>query len=822
MTHIIDLVDREEPLALLKRSLEGAISGQGRIVFLSGEAGIGKTRLVLELEAFAKGKDMLALHGRCLSPLGSDPYFPILEALREYSKGRPDGRVKPDVPISAVTGGAYVNRSERGAMPMGLLGIDNMFEKGGPGSNTDVSGRIERLWRVDVGRARDQMYETISSTLLGIARERPLLLLLDDLQWADSATLNLLAYIARDVRDYRVLIVCVYRIEEVLDVGGRPHLLKEAMQRIENEGVAEKVALEGLKRGETRQFLGRLLETEDIPEDLVEVIQERTSGNPYFIEELVKGLVEQGIIDPKDRRWTTRSRLKDLALPSSVKDVITRRLSKLDPRALKTLERAAVIGKEFGLDVLRAVSGTDEEELVDDLDLLVRSRALTEDLVKDREVFRFTSTALGDSVYEGISNVKRRMLHKRTAKAIEDLYGEGSSEAVYALAHHYTMANDPVNSVKYTVRAGDLAFRSLALEEAVRLYRSALNVLGKMEPTPENHVQKASILITKGMIHITVGELDTAQKELREALSITERAGNKKLSALGYFHIGKVFEQRSEIPASYENFQKAFELFKGSSDLVGQSMALQLIGLCHFRKGEYLKAQEALGRSGDLAEQAKETGEMASVWTLKAAVYSETGGFARGEECYVRAEELAKKAGDPYKMARIYNNWGDLRMREFRYGEAIPILEKSLEPGKRAGNLRIIGYAHANLGECYVQTGEGAKARSHIEMAKAIFEKVDEKLMVSRMIMVEGVVYRLAKDWGRSRERALKSISMAETIKIPFAIAEYLMEYGISCREEGAMGEARQVLERAAKIFKELGAGKFLERTEKELKAVPP
>jgi predicted ATPase len=817
---MIEIVDREAPLAQLRKSLEGTVAGQGRILFLSGEAGIGKTRLVQELEASLKDKDVLVLHGRCLSPLGSDPYFPILEALREYSKGKHDReKVRQPVPMSVLAASDNGSSSHNKTVPMGLLGIDEIFEKNAP-VGSDVHDRIERLWRMDVGRERDRTFETISSTILGIAKDRPLLLFLDDVQWADSASLNLLVHIARYIKGHRVLIVCAYRPEEILDVAGKPHMVRESMRRVDNEKVSEKIALDGLKKGETRIFVSRLLEIKDIPDDLVEVLQDRTSGNPYFIEELVKGLVDQGIIVPKDNRWTTRSRLKDLALPNSIKDVITRRLSKVEPRAMKTLERAAVIGKEFALDVLEAVAESDEEELVDDLDLLVKSKILVEDTGRGRDGYKFTSTALRDAVYESISNVKRRMLHKRVAKAIEDIFGKGSTEVVYTLAHHYMMAKDPTNSVMYMARAGDLALRAFALEEAAKHYRSALEVLGNVEPTPEHQAQKASILLSEGIIHSTIGELDSALKELDEVQTISQKTGDAMFQARAYFWLGKVFEQRSDIPLANDQFQKAFDISKESSDLIGQSMAMQCIGMCHFRKGEYNKALEMIGFSDELAEKAKAIGELATNSTLKAGVYSELGDFVRSEEHYKKAEGLAKKDGDPYKIARIYNNWGDLRMREWRYTVALVILEKSLEPAKRSGNLRLSGYAYGNIGECLVYTGEEIKARPHIERAKAIFEKVDEKLMGSRMVMVEGVIHRKAKEWEKARECARKSIFVAEAINMPFAVGEYLMEFGITCREEGSLGEARQVFERAIGIFKEIGAGKFLERTEKELKAI--
>ena len=815
---MIEMVDRQEPFTRLKEVLDEVISGHGRVVLISGEAGIGKTRLVQELEGSASGKGVMFLYGRCLSPIGSEPYLPFLEALRDYSRKAPKekkgGKTHPSEKGAAGNGETRDTRT----MPMGLLGINDMFEGGGQeGGHDATTERIERLWRTDVGRERDRMYETISSTLLGMARDRPLLLFLDDLQWADSGTLQLLVHISRHVAENRVLIVCAYRFEEVFELDGRPHPLSEVMSLMEHQRISERIPLEGFKKEDTKQMLFRLLETKDIPAELVETIHDRTNGNPYFIEEVVKSLIERGIIDPKDHRWTTKSRLKDITIPSTVRDVIALRLSKLDARAMKTLERASVIGKEFSIDVLRGVSDAREEDLVDDLDLLIRSRVIMEETKGMVEYYRFASTVIREVVYDAISNVKRRLLHRKTANAIEDLVGEDSDEMVYVLAQHYALANDPDKSTKYTVRAGNKAFKSMALKEADRFYRTALESLERAKRTPENLTLKEEVLLSEGKIHFTVGEHDLALKELGEVLELCSETSHLKSGALAYYWIGRTYENRTDLESARDYLQRALELFRACSDLSGQSMDLQFIAMYHLRKGEYQKGLDLIRESVELAEKANDLGEMVSSHTLEAMLCSELGDFDRSEKGYRKAEELALKEGDPGKLSRIYNNWGDLRMRQWRYADAIPILERSLEPGKMSGNLRMLGYCYCNIGECMVHIGETAKGRPHLERARAIFEKLDEKLMISRLVMVDGVAYRKAKDWAKAREYGLKSIAMAETMNIPFAVGEYLMEYGISCKDEGVSGEAKPVLERAAKIFKEIGAKKFLEKTEEEL-----
>jgi tetratricopeptide (TPR) repeat protein len=357
------------------------------------------------------------------------------------------------------------------------------------------------------------------------------------------------------------------------------------------------------------------------------------------------------------------------------------------------------------------------------------------------------------------------------------------------------------------------------LDEAVRHYESAIEVFGD-KGDPEQMSQKASILLSLGIIHSTVGELDTALKEIDEVLALSKKCKDRTLEARAHFLRGKILEQRTDIQGAFDQFKMALDIFKQTPDVVGQAMAVQCLGMCHFRKGEYPQALEMLRRSQKLAEEGRSLAEMTTNATLVAGVLSEMGDVELSEENYKKAEELAVKDGDPYKIARIYNNWGDLRMREFRYEDAIPILKKALEPCKRSGNLRLSGFAYGNIGECLVHLGDLATARPNIERAKAIFERLDDKLQRSRMIMIEGVIYRKARQWDAARICARESISQAEAIKMPFTVGEYLLEFGITCKEQGELDEARLVFERAMGIFKEIGAAKFLEKTEEELRAL--
>jgi tetratricopeptide (TPR) repeat protein len=814
----IELVDRVEPLRQLKELLDSAAAGKGHIIFISGEAGIGKTRLAREMEHITQKKGATYLYGRCLSLTGSDPYLPFLDALRAYARST-GGQDRQDT--IAQSAGGFEAGGMDGPMPVGLMGVSELFgQDGAEERGARDKGRMEALWRVDAGRERDRIYEAISSALLGIAAERPIVLFLDDFQWADSASLQLLMYLSHGVQDARALILCAYRFDEILDVDGKPHPLRDVLYRMQRERIFGLIPLEHLTRADTNEMLVRLLGTGELPDMFVDKIFDRTNGNPYFIEELVKDLVAKGHIETRDGGWTSRVDLDALRLPQSIRAIISEKLSRFDPKTQRTLEMAAILGLEFQLEVLQAVSDEKEEALVDQLDRLLKAKILREDSRGDQVVYRFTDNVVRSLLDEGLSTAKKRLLHRKAAAAMEKRYGQSPGEKVYALAHHFNLGGDQAKSLRYMHMAGSRAFKALALEEASGYFRTAVKATDGLERSAENLSLRMECLLSLANIHTTSGDIEGALKGLDEVISVAGETGNDRLLAIAYERKAFIALRRADLVTADALLEKALRIYTDLKDVEGQARTLCSIAMSSFRKSEHSKALEQLARAMELSKGIGDDDDYTTAVINMAGVHSELGDFDNSEKYYAQAETLARKLDDPSKLARLYNNWGDLRMRQWRYADSIPILEKGLEPVKRSGNTAIRAVIYANIGESLVHTGDSVKGMPYLEKARAIFERVGDALFTSRMVMVGGVVHRNAGEWDQARRMGLDSITMVEPLKMPLAVAEYTMEYGITLARAGDKDEARRVLERAAKIFSGVGAKEFLEKTNRELAAL--
>jgi len=747
---------------------------------------------------WTRGKDIVFIQGRCLYQEGADPYLPFRDAFRDYF-----GTAR-----SAAPAGDEGNGPPDGEMlPLSLLGMGI--------EDTHGRGAADHVRATDIGKERDKMYEEVSTALRRIAAGKPLLFFLDDLQWADSATVQLLVFVVRGLKGSRILIAAGYQPEELTEVHGRPHPLTEAFTKIRRETIVETIELKRLGLDDTRRLLMGLLGRKELPEMFAEKLHDQTDGNPFFIEEIVKVLTEQGVLDPSDPSGQLKKGLDELTVPSSVKSVIDQRIARLDPDAAKVLEYASVVGQEFSLDMLRGISEMREEALVDALDRLVRAQLVIEDRSGVR--LRFTHNMLREAVYGGISRSRKRILHRKVAGAIEAAHPNKLDEHTFVLAHHYAAAGDLAKCAKYFLQAGRKALGSLALDEAGYFYRSALESLRKLEPSPENLSLEEEVLLALGSVDFNLGEWDRALAEFREVGDLGKEWGNERMVALSHLRIGEIYEKRSEWKDASEHYAASLEIFQRTGDEGGLARVYSAMGKVNWRRGEYAKALEHSGKGRVLAEKLGEKSLAAMATIDLGNVYYDLGEFETSRKHHEEGLARAKDIDDPLEMARAYNNLGNVEMKLEHYDEAIALFEKTVEAGYRSGNVRIVGFALSSIGECIGRKGNVEKAMDYLDQSMAIFEKLNERLMISSNLAARGIIYRNAENWEMARKSFQESIRIIEGLNMPFSMAERLMDFGVSCRMQGARKQARELIAKALRIFEELGAKKGIEKAQSEL-----
>ena len=502
------MVGREQELRQIRSLWSQARLGHGQVLLVSGEPGIGKTRLVQTLATQARVLDGTALVGACYAE-GGMPYAPFAQILRGALQEAADqGLDLPD----------FVLADALTLAPVLQLRYPEITPKPPP---------------ADSQAEQHRLFESVVILLTALSELAPLLVLLEDIHWADSGTLFLLQHLARHMRRQRVLLAATYQ-EMNLDQA-RP--LTEVLLHLDRERLATHLKLTRLNRQQTEELLAMLFAQEITPEFL-EGIYRETEGNPFFVEEVCKALVESGRLYFEDGHWR-RPSMDELGIPPSVRVAIESRIRILPDTTQESLRLAAVLGHRFGLNLLAAASELDQEILIDALERAERAQLI--EPVRDKgpalrrdeaghdavpqapreasssrsdRTFAFVHGLIPSTLLETLSPIQSRHLHRRAAIAIESLYPDNFE----TLAYHYDGAGNPEKATHYLLQAGDRARGLYASQEAIAHYRRALTLLkeqGKSE-------QAARVLMRLGLVYIAAFEPDEARRAYDEAFDLWE------------------------------------------------------------------------------------------------------------------------------------------------------------------------------------------------------------------------------------------------------------------------------------------------------------
>jgi len=491
------MVGRQQEMAQLEAWREGGGgdngagrgSDQARVMLLAGDPGIGKTRLLAEtaVRAFASGSIVLA--GRAPEET-LVPYQPFLEALGHYVFRAPLEELR----LVAREYGAELGR----LIP-------------------ELRRRVPELPPPDPGDPetdRYRLFEAVAGLLAEISAAVPVLIVLDDLQWADRPTLLLLRHLARSPHNTRVSIMGAYR-----DVDRWSEGFDQALAGLRRERLMLQLDVGGLPADEAMELV-RLRAGGTPSLAFVQALYRETEGNPFFIEEIVRHLTDAGV----HSQDAGAGDLERVGLPEDVRDVISRRLDRLDPGSIEWLRVAAVIGRDFDASLLERVLGFDEDRFLAALEEALDA-GLVAEAPGDPGRYSFAHALIRETLYEGMSSARRARVHRRVGVALEEL---GDESQIGALALHFTRAADPEDAeraIRYGLRAGEQATAMLANEEAAAHYSRALEVLDRSDPDALR--RRCDLLLELGEAQVRSGERPLAWATFREAAALAAELGDR-------------------------------------------------------------------------------------------------------------------------------------------------------------------------------------------------------------------------------------------------------------------------------------------------------
>jgi serine/threonine protein kinase len=617
------------------------------VLFISGESGVGKTPLVREIKALADVSGGRALSGECY-PEGSAPFAPIVQVLREALCLAGD-----DLPEFVQSDLAILLPDLRPQYPSDL-----------PGQQPDNLSQQQRL------------YESVLTLFTSITHISPILLVLEDIQWADGETLYLIRHLARRIRytGMRMLILLTYREAEI----DASCCLTEVLSDLNRERLAERIKLARYDREQTRQVLEVMFQ-EQVAPDFVDAIYRETEGNLFYMEEICKALIEQNKLNREDGHWKLVD-LEDIELPQSVRLTIQSRLVKLPSQVQDVLRLAAIIGREFDFDTLHAACELNEDALIDALETAEQAQLISEvqpgRLSRDtdqRDTFVFAHGLIVATLKESVSGLRRSRLHRRVAVAIEALCPEDFE----ALAYHYEQAKDIQRAQQYYQQAADRALAIYANNEAERCYRAAHELA-------EADLDCANLLSGLGEALFRLSRYAEAIQAWQEAITLYIKSNDNNNAARLY--------ARTARAAWYGDSQeRGLEIcLEGMSSLPASEETPGMAALLHETARAYFFNKQP-DKALPLCQQSLELSQRLGLIEVQADALATLGilpnqDIETKKQYLTQAVELAESASLLATASRAHFNLGGQLTEAGEFQLASSHLRQAYEQAKKLGN----------------------------------------------------------------------------------------------------------------------------------------
>ena len=760
------IVGRDEELHILQRSLDEAAGGDGRLVLIAGDAGVGKTRLVEELITYAHLRGVRVLSTKCYE--GGSPYEPVVRMLREYLRLSPEVEVRQALGDYAIDLARLVPevRQRLGGLPEGIS--------------------------LPPEQERARLFESVTRVFSTVSRTAPLLLFVDDINLADPATLQLLRYLAPAAAAERLLLIIAYQSEGV----GRAPALAEILRQLRRERHAVALEAKPLTLSQVGQLIQAMSNHPNLPVRFASRIFEVTEGNPYFIEEVINALFEKGTLYIKDGEWSTDfdegGRYAEMAVPATVRTAIQARLQGLRDGCRQVLTHAAVLGRQFRLDALAQVTGKDEEELVDLLDEALAARLLREVRVEGQDRYEFTQSMVREVLYEGISRHRRRRMHLRTGEALEQLYGIGPLEGAAELADHFLEAGEERRAVPYSIAAGERAQSLFAHEEAIRRFETARELLEDVGDTDG----AIRLLERLGEPYLNTGQVQKAIECYERALGYYETRNIRRNVAELRRKIGHVHQMNWDFAAALPILEQALREFGNESGPDVVMLYLDLARTFSFT-GKAEQGTAWARRALDLAEASHLTDAAATAHVELGVAFGRLRQFEEAEAHYREAIKLGKQANSYLAGLAVRRAINNLAYLEHLRGDLLTSLnfrKQSLESVEEVRDQFWLPFALVNVGLPLWRLGEWASARAYFRRVQDMGERAEGHLLAATFY-----TQFLDEDWEGALQTLQAVVAEAERRGDPQMelvgrsfMAEAALLLG---RNDGAEGYARAAME---------------------------
>lgn len=771
-----ELVGREEEIVAMQQAYSQARQGQKKAVFICGEPGIGKTRLAREFTRWSEEtKQATVLWGYCYEMSGSFPYQPIADAIGGYVQ-----TCNPDQ-LRRILGNSAVDLAK--------IAPEVRFKLPELPQPEPIGPELERR----------NLYNAVAHFFHALAAERPLVIILDDLQWADAATMQLLNFLmtpgagagsfdsASSQRSPAPLYLMLYRADEVHET----HPLRGLMTMLARAGISEDVRLQRLTEAQVQQLLINMAGHFVQPVFAAEIYRQ-TEGNPFFIGEAIRSLIFEGKLKWMGERWQATVDIDKLEIPQSVRLLIERRLIHLSPECRTTLAVAAVLGRKFSSALLCEGRKLSEEEVAEHIDDAIRVQILSSlpntpnnetasvvpgqgSTAYERDFdLAFTHDKIREVLYQWLNPLRRRTLHRQVAQAIEAHYASRLPAYYSTLAYHYQMAENPVQAVDYFLKAAAHAASVYAFVNSAGYIKTALDLLIGDEERP----RRAELLRQLSEIYIYTGRPDKAIEAGIAAATLWRDLGEVVKEVDARLFVAFCYHWQGLESISIEHIQHALTCLESvPGELSLHANAYAQWGMAATVMGNVPLAREQLQKADELQERIGRSNPFTAVVSLWArswcAFLSESP--RQMLEYALQGAEVCRASHNPgWEPMMIYSAaWAHMLLGQLEDGQRMA--REALEKAQQHGAVGAQSWAYLIRAFLAIQAGHWEEASKSADSASAIASQLHDADLQARILWSRSVCAGWQDDWKRAVADIKEAMKRAQEDGETLMVFPYLL-----------------------------------------------
>jgi tetratricopeptide (TPR) repeat protein len=700
-------------MAALVNAFDKVKSGSGQIAGIVGEAGVGKSRLLLEMRSVLPQAEFVYLEGRCLHYGGSMPYLPILDILRSYFEIKEGDR-------------EFLIKKK---MKEKILDLDESLKDILTPFQELLSVRVdeEAFGKLDPKVKRERTFEAIRDLFVRVSQEKTLIIAIEDLHWIDKTTEEFLDYLIGWLANISILLILLYRPDYTHQWGSKSYYTQISLDQLGIESSSE--------------LIRAILEEGEVAPELRQLILNRAAGNPLFMEEFTYTLLENGSIEKRNEQYVLNRKPSDIQVPDTIQAIIAARIDRLEESLKRIMQVASVIGREFAFRILQTIIDMRDELKVHLLNLQRLEFIYEKSLFPELE-YIFKHSLTQEVAYNSLLSNRRKDIHRRIGKAIEELYAESLAEFYEVLAYHYERAEIPDKAIRYLTKAGDRARSIFANEQAIVFYQAAIDQLskfltGKVE-SPEDLCKTATQLHESlGDVLEWTGQHDKARDALMSALT---QAPKHDLIWQARLHrkTGNIFRLQHR-----------------------QGDSIRAYNLAESKLGV-----EPIGSDPEWWQ------EWIQIHLERMSLYYWVNQWHKISELADKLQPIVEQYGQPTQRVNFFLSLGNMNNRRDRYvvsEQTLALCRSALAIGQEADNPRDIAWAKFLLGFGHLWRGEFDQAEEQMQAALAIAERTGDTVHLARCLTYLTILYRKRSQVEEARHyvsRSLSAATAAQTLEI--------------------------------------------------------